>query len=208
VNRLLAVGFPLAYAAAVYVATRPPKPVYTMAGKTVMTVTDKPGLAVLHAPEPVYPDQALRDRVEGSVKLKVTIASDGAVAHAVPVSGPPLLRQAAIDTVRRWQFEPRPAEIEIDVPFSLGSPNRSIVPPEPLRRTPCIFAGHAPASVRVVAMIAPDGAVEFAHPVSGPSALFPAAVESVRQWTFRPMLRNGRPDYGTALVDVDFAAAR
>ena len=37
---LLTVGLPLIYAVIVYVATRPPKPLYRLAGKTVMTVTD------------------------------------------------------------------------------------------------------------------------------------------------------------------------
>jgi hypothetical protein len=31
-------------------------------------------------------------------------------------------------------------------------------------------------------------------------------VESVRHWTIRPMLRDGRPEYGTAVVDVPFGA--
>lgn len=41
VRRFLSVGLPLIYALAVYFATRPPKPVYTLANKTVITVTDK-----------------------------------------------------------------------------------------------------------------------------------------------------------------------
>jgi hypothetical protein len=40
-RRFLSVGLPLIYALAVYFATRPPKPVYTLANKTVITVTDK-----------------------------------------------------------------------------------------------------------------------------------------------------------------------
>ncbi len=60
-------------------------------------------------------------------------------------------------------------------------------------------------SVRVVAMVDPQGRVEFVRPVMGPENLVPAAVESVRQWTFRPMLRNGKPEHGTAVIDVPFA---
>jgi outer membrane biosynthesis protein TonB len=59
-------------------------------------------------------------------------------------------------------------------------------------------------SVRVVAMVNPQGRVEFVHPVTGPGKLVPAALESVRQWTFRPMLRDGKPEHGTAVVDVPF----
>src|ERR1019366_6167326 len=41
---------PLVYVMVLYLATRPPKPVYTFARHTVMTVTDKGGPAILHAP--------------------------------------------------------------------------------------------------------------------------------------------------------------
>jgi hypothetical protein len=58
--------------------------------------------------------------------------------------------------------------------------------------------------VRVVALVGPEGRVELVQPVTGPADLVPAAVESVRQWIFRPTLRNGRPEQGTAVVDVPF----
>jgi TonB family protein len=118
----LAVGLPLVYAVAVYVATLPPKPIYTLANKTVMTVTAESGPAILQRHEPEYPWQALRDGVEGSVVLRVAIARDGSVRSAIPVRGPEPLRQAAIDSVRRWQFEPKAAETEIEVPFVLPRP--------------------------------------------------------------------------------------
>jgi periplasmic protein TonB len=121
-RRPLAIGLPLIYAAAVYLATRPPKPVYTLANKTVMTVTAESGPAILTHPDPEYPPQALRDRVEGSVVLKVAIAPDGSVSSAVPLRGPQPLRQAAVDGVRRWQFEPKAVEAEIEVPFVLPRP--------------------------------------------------------------------------------------
>jgi hypothetical protein len=38
---VVSVGLPMLYAAAVYVATRHPKPVYAFAEPTVITVTDK-----------------------------------------------------------------------------------------------------------------------------------------------------------------------
>src|SRR5437763_12370404 len=96
---LLTFGLPLMYLAALCVAARPEKPEYVLPGRTVMTVTDKGGPAILHAPEAIYPAQALRDGVEGSVVANVTIAADGTVAGAVPVSGPEALRQPAVDNV-------------------------------------------------------------------------------------------------------------
>jgi TonB family protein len=195
---------PLAYLAVLYQATRPPKALYRFANPTVMTVTDRGGPAVLHGPDVVYPAQALRDRVEGSVTLKVSIAADGTVARAVPISGPEPLRRAAADNVRQWQFEAKARETQIDVGFSLHSVTHSLASPEPVRRTAPVYQGRLHGSVRVVAMVDPAGRVEFVQPVTGPEKLVPAAVESVRQWTFRPMLRNGKAEHGTAVVDVPF----
>jgi TonB family protein len=200
----ITLALPLVYLAVLYRATRPPKPIYTFAQHTVMTVTGEVGPAILHAPPAVYPPLALRDRVEGSVILTVTIAADGTVARAVPISGPEPLRQAAADNVRQWQFEAKAQETEIGVGFSSRSVTHSLALPEPVRRTMPVYQGRMHGSVRVVAMVDPQGRVEFVHPVTGPEKLVPAALESVRQWTFRPMLRDGKPEHGTAVVDVPF----
>jgi TonB family protein len=197
-------ALPLIYIAMLYLATRPPKAVYEFANPTVMTVSDKGGPAILHAPGVVYPARALRDRVEGSVTLKVTVGADGAVAQAVPVSGPAPLRQAAVDSVRHWQFEAKAQETQIDVSFSLRGATHSLVLPEPVKRKAPVYKGKLHGSVRVVAMVDPEGRVEFVQPVTGPEELVPAAVQAVRQWTFRPTLRNGEPVHGTAVVDVPF----
>src|ERR1039457_7546155 len=82
----------LVYVVVLSRAPRPPKPVYTFPQHTVMTVTDKGGPAILHAPPAIYPPQALRAKVEGSVILQVTIAADGTVARAGRVSRPEPLR--------------------------------------------------------------------------------------------------------------------
>lgn len=195
---------PLLYLAALYVATRPPKPVYTFAGPTVMTVSDLGGPPILHAPEVIYPPQALRDGVEGSVTLKVAIAADGTVERAVPIDGPEPLRRAAADNVRCWQFAAKAQQTTIEVAFSLRYITRSLSPPEPLSRTLPAYKGGLRASVRVVAMVDPQGRVEFVHPITGPENLMPAAAAAVRQWTFRPALRNGKPRHATAVVEVPF----
>jgi TonB family protein len=199
VKALVAIGLPVIYVAAVYFSTRPPKPVYTLANKTVITVTETAGPAALHAPDPEYPPQALREGIEGTVKLKVTIASDGTVANAIALSGPELLRPAATRAVLRWQFVPTAAVAEIEVPFLLRSAPRSIEEPRPLSAPP---PASGRSKVRVVATVTPDGRVEFAYAVSGPSELMPAAVASVKKWVFRPLLRDGKPDHGTAVVEV------
>jgi TonB family protein len=201
---LVTFALPLAYVLILYVATRPPQAVYVFANPTAMTVSDKGGPAVLHAPDAVYPARALRDRVEGNVTLKVTVGADGVVARAVPVSGPEPLRQAAVDKVRAWQFEAKAQETRIDVGFSLSGATLSLVLPEAMKRKAPVYKGKLRGTVRVVAMVDRQGRVEFVQPVMGPEELMPPAVEAVRRWTFRPGLRNGEPVHGTVVVDVPF----
>ena len=55
---------------------------------------------------PVYPPEALRAKVQGVVILEATIDETGRVSDAKPVRSIPLLDQAAVDAVKRWQYEP------------------------------------------------------------------------------------------------------
>jgi TonB family protein len=61
---------------------------------------------VLYRVEPDYPEEALRQGVQGAVVLEVHINPDGAVQELKLVSGPPLLAQAAVDAVKQWRFKP------------------------------------------------------------------------------------------------------
>jgi TonB family protein len=206
----VSIVLPLACALAAYFAMRRPKPVYEFAEPTVLTVSDKPGPVIFHAPDPIYPPEARRDRVEGFVKLKVTIAADGTVYDAVPLSGPKPLYDAALANIRQYQFEAKPAETEIDIAFSLRSAVHAETPPQPLARTAPVYPKIArrrrvQGVVRVVALVDPEGKVESVQPVSGPEPLKDAALDAVRLWKFRPLLRDGKPGHGTAVIDVPFA---
>jgi TonB family protein len=54
---------------------------------------------------PAYPAIALKMRIEGTVKLDVTIDPDGSVADIKVVSGHQLLAPAAMDAVKKWRYE-------------------------------------------------------------------------------------------------------
>ena len=191
---------PMLYLAAVFVATRKPRPVYAFADPTVITVSEKVGPAVYHAPEAVYPQEALRNRVAGPVTFKVTIAADGSVVRADVLRGPAPLVAAALAAMRQYQFEAAPAEAEIEIPFSLHNPTRSFSPPEPVERK--LPKSRVRGQVRLVAFVNLEGHVGFVQTVSGPAKAIPLAVEAVKQWTFRPALRNGHPIQGTVVLDV------
>ncbi|HKX27260.1 MAG TPA: energy transducer TonB [Blastocatellia bacterium] len=56
--------------------------------------------------QPIYPPAAKSAGVEGPVQVQVTINENGDVTDASAVSGPPLLRDAALDAARQWKFKP------------------------------------------------------------------------------------------------------
>jgi protein TonB len=55
---------------------------------------------------PVYPLGAKQAGVEGDVVVNTTIDKNGSVVGMKIVSGPVLLRQAALDALGRWKYEP------------------------------------------------------------------------------------------------------
>jgi TonB family protein len=75
---------------------------------------------------PVYPKIAKDSQVSGTVVLNTHISKNGTIEDLRVVSGPAMLRQAAVNAVRAWRFNPyrinnQPTEIEttIRVTFSL-----------------------------------------------------------------------------------------
>jgi TonB family protein len=55
---------------------------------------------------PSYPTSARQYRVEGAVTLSATIGPDGRVREAKVISGPPMLRDAAVNSVKQWKYAP------------------------------------------------------------------------------------------------------
>lgn len=84
------------------------------------------GQRIIHRADPIYPSEALRQKIEGEVMLETFIAEDGTVKDVHAVSGPDLLRPAAVDAVKWWRFEPyevnghaTPVHTLIEVDFRL-----------------------------------------------------------------------------------------
>lgn len=80
---------------------------------------------IINRVQPVYPEEASKEKISGTVKLHVVIARDGKIQQIQVVSGHPLLVQAAIDAVRQWQYQPtllngQPVEVDtqVDVIFA------------------------------------------------------------------------------------------
>jgi protein TonB len=89
-------------------------------GKSVMEAK------LISSTRPVYPPQARQSNIEGDVLVAAEIDATGRVIGAKATAGPVLLRQAAIDAVRNWKYDPakidgRPssAQITIRIQFRL-----------------------------------------------------------------------------------------
>jgi TonB family protein len=81
---------------------------------------------VIKRAEPIYPPSALAAGVDGIVRLRATVATDGTVRTAILVSGSRLLAPAAIEAVKQWRYtpfavdgHPVAASFDVEVPFVL-----------------------------------------------------------------------------------------
>jgi TonB family protein len=55
--------------------------------------------------QPIYPQPAITQGIQGSVKAHLTIGADGTVEN-VQADGPPLLAEAATSALQQWRFRP------------------------------------------------------------------------------------------------------
>jgi TonB family protein len=69
-------------------------------GKTVIQAK------LISSTRPVYPPQARQSNIEGDVLVDAEVDAAGRVVMAKATAGPLFLRQAAIDTVWNWKYEP------------------------------------------------------------------------------------------------------
>jgi TonB family protein len=75
---------------------------------------------LVHRVEPIYPLEAQKERLEGTIALDIVIGRDGSVQSMHALNGPDVLARAAMDALRWWKFEPyringEPAVVETTV---------------------------------------------------------------------------------------------
>jgi TonB family protein len=148
-------------------------------------------------PDPTYPPDALRDRIEGSVEVEVTLDEGGAVVDArVTQPGGHGFDEAALAAVRRWTFEPaskngRPvrATVQVAIPFRIPplaappppAPPPVVPAPPPLSTTP---PGGSPVTTPAEVTLAGASTVVLGHkPISAASSF---AVRD-RDFSLRPI---------------------
>lgn len=182
--------------------------------------------------EPVYPEEARKERVDGVVILEATTDIKGNVARVkVLRSKDPLLNQASIDAIRQWKYEPMIIEgkprgviFTVTVRFKLkdrkteefekgavkAGEGEEIKPPKLLKKVDPIYPEEAKkAMVQGVVLLKvrvnEEGFVERILVLKSESSLLnEAAIDAVKQWKYEPLYLKGKPTLVVFNVTVWF----
>jgi TonB family protein len=98
---------------------------------------------LVHAEFPKYPPLARSARIEGQVRVKLTIGTDGKVVSANAISGPKMLHKSVEESASKWIYAASSAEgaTEIKFNFQLGG--------EPVASACATISFDPPARVQV-----------------------------------------------------------
>jgi TonB family protein len=133
---------------------------------------------------PVYPPEAKVLHVQGMVVLHALISKTGDIEDLQVVSGPELLRQAAIDAVSRWKYkpytlngEPTAVQTTINVNFTFAKAPKDAAPPPP-NAEPGATGDPAPASVALHGPVRVSSGTMAGLRISQVNPVFPAGVNA------------------------------
>ena len=84
-------------------------------------------VASINRVQPKYSNDALREQIQGIVKVKILISINGDVLSAVAIDGPVQLRCASVTAARQWKFKPTllkgvPVKVQGELTFKFSSP--------------------------------------------------------------------------------------
>jgi TonB family protein len=179
---------------------------------------------------PVYPPDAKTAGIEGAVVLDATISTTGQIDNLQVASGPIELQASAIEAVRQWKYKPYllngvPTEVQTTITVNYhfaenaadqppSSPDSQHIPGgvmsgNILSRVNPIYPPDAKAAgiqgaVLLNATISKTGDVENLTVTSGPEQLRASAIDSVRQWKYKPYLLNGVPTEVKTTIIVNY----
>jgi TonB family protein len=176
---------------------------------------------------PVYPAMAKAAGIEGTVRLNAVIGKDGHIKELRVISGPVMLRQSSMDTVRQWVYKPyllngKPVEVEtqIQVIYTLGvkHPEKSEAQPEEkagaasapkvIKSVEAVYPPEAQAAHQQGVVIVKTKVDATGQPtvlgVEGPEVFWKSAKAAVEQFSFKPAMKDGQPVEATLNVEVNF----
>ncbi len=88
------------------VSTPPTTPTWQQSSEPVHLNEDAARALVVHSVDPVYPPEAMAQKLQGPVVLQASIGRDGTVQDVKLVRGYFVLAKAAIAAVKQWRFRP------------------------------------------------------------------------------------------------------
>lgn len=171
----------------------------------------------LDTPDIVWPS-VRSGKTSGVLSMYISVDRSGHVREAWPLNSDNAgLDDAAREQVMKWTFKPAkmhdvPVQIETVLTFAfnskVGNPIPILSDAEARKLATNVVELKFPADtatgteVKVRIGVSLDGSVNgVGNPYNVPAPLFMAAASAVRQWHFRPYVRDGKPDlFGADIV--------
>jgi TonB family protein len=205
----------------------PPQRTRIAGGNNASTITPP---RVLSVTAPIYTDEALAARIEGTVTLEASVDANGKASVLRIAKGLGYgLDERAIGAVIDWKFAPAlrdglPAtavtEVDVDfrlpqeTPVRLGRGGINVRPPTVISRVEPKYTdqareAHLSGTVVLFAIVRADGSVDIIHVVQSLGlGLDESAIDALKQWKFRPGMRDDRPVDVGLNIEVNFVADR
>src|ERR1035438_5305497 len=159
------------------------------------------------APAPVAQTDSNPSQMATPVSANSAASSPGAATAVKPVTGKlagVTPADSKIDAASALTNTPLPDEKTTIVLSSKGAETRLSYSPPP--KLPAgTHAGSAEGTVVLKAVVDNQGKVEGLRLVEGNATLATAAIEAVKQWRYRPYLRDGKAQPFQTVVIVDFS---
>jgi TonB family protein len=173
---------------------------------------------LLKTVEPVYPEEARKEGIEGSVILEATTDVKGHVEKVKILRSIPALDQAATDAVKQWVYEPmiingepKPVVFTVTVRFALDKDKKGAMKgPKLVKQVTPVYPEDARKQGiegAVILELTTDiaGKVQKVKVLRSIPALDQAAIDAVKQWVYEPMVIDGKPEPFVFTVTVRFA---
>jgi len=155
---------------------------------------------------PGYPVLAKVNYIQGRVRVRLMVDTEGKIMNAHVLSGNPLLAAAVLNSVTAWRYRPYVArggsgptafETKLEVNFSLRTNRTDLVPTQAesdFRRQvkpPEVLTGPGTSlatdpSVRLRLLVSAEGKVIDSEILKGIPSLVEKATRLITRWSFRP----------------------
>ncbi len=199
-------------------------------GRGAVRLANEKRPKIIRKVNPIYPDEAKKKGLQGVVTVEAVLGKDGRVKTARAVGSPePLLAQAALDAVKKWEYEPFVTEggcqeviFTVTITFALQDGDKKAAGAAPTR----LDEAQKPRIVKKVKPVYPEAALqeklqgtvvieiytnekgqvraarilESASPV-----LNDAALKAVKQWEYEPFVKDGKAVPVAFTVTVTFS---